>query len=175
MRLVRLKLRACPFWNLLPIELNKANPLSPALDVDLLTDFQTDIINKSEAAGDIKLIGLDGSWIKGGIKAVNVIEGNYVNDDDVEEENDIPEIVSITVESESEETQDEQPVGPSEETFVEADILLNRNGNTVKKTVLVFDKTDQNLMLLHACLIKENEGKQRTGVMHVIQQVISEY
>jgi len=174
MRLVRLQLRACDFWNLAPIELNPTKPISPLLDIDLLTEQQSKIIDKSVIIGDIKLIGPDGTLIKGGLKAVNVIEGNYVSDEDIEEDN-VPPVISITVESKEDMEEEEEKEGPSEETFAEADILLKRNGNTVKKTILSFDKTDQNLIFLHACLIKENEGKHRAGVLHVIQQAISEY
>ena len=174
MRLVRLKLRGCQFWNLPPIELNESKKVSSLLDIDLLSEEQVKVINQSVDTGDIKLTQSDGSLIAGNLQAANIVNGNYISDDDVVEDQ-MPPIQSVTVESEPKEEPEEKAIGPSDEVLSKATILLVRNGNTVKKKILALKKTDKNLTFLHACLIKEEEGKKRPGILQAIQQSISEY
>jgi len=181
MRLVRLKLRGgCPFWNLSPIKLTQENPISPMINIDLLSEPQVELINKSYKYGEIAILGQDGIVVAGNLHTVNIVEGNYVSNDDVEEDLDtIPEIVSITIgeDGECEKLEEEfvEPEGPTDEDFDEAKILLNRNGNTAMKVIRTLEQSDKNLMLLHACLVVENENKSRSGVVHTIQQTISGY
>lgn len=179
MRLVRLKLRASPFWNLPPIELSESQNTSPLLDVDLLSEDQQKVINKSLDYGEILLIGADGEKIKGNLGAVNMFDGNTVSSDDIEEyEDEMPEIVSVTAIDEGGEEDGEEEKegeGPGEEVLADAAVLLDRNGNTVKKAILSMSQSDENLMLLHACLLIEEAGKKRRGVLQSIEQAITEY
>jgi len=178
MRLVRLKLRGCPFWNLPPIKLNEKNSVSPVLNVDLLSDVQREVIDKSDAVGDIMILSPDGARIHGGLGHVNIIDGSdCVSMADIEEDDMIPEIVSVTVSEQAEEEMEEviEQTEEDQEKLVNAAlIMLNRNGNTIKKMVAAMEKTDENLALLHACLVTENAGKAREGVLFAIQQAISE-
>lgn len=182
MRLVRLKLRGCPFWNMPPIRLNEENNVSPLLDIDKLTENQREVIDKSDAVGDIMILAADGIRIHGGLEHVNIIDGSdCISVADIEDDDAIPDIVSVTV-SEDEPEEIEEPPQSTEMTEEEkaklaneARILLNRNGNTIKKMIASMEKTDNNLALLHECLVSESNGKAREGVLFVIQQAISEY
>jgi hypothetical protein len=181
MRLVRLKLRGCPFWNMPPIRLNEENNVSPLLDIDKLTENQREVIDKSDAIGDIMILAADGTRIHGGLEHVNIIDGSdCISVADIEEEEIMPDIVSVTVsEDEPEEVEEPPQTEPTEEEKMkmanEARILLNRNGNTIKKMIASMEKTDSNLMLLHVCLTAESNGKAREGVLFAIQQAISEH
>jgi len=185
MKLVRLKLRgSSPFWNMPPIRLYEKQETSPLINIDLLNDEQRSVINKSIKSQDIFLLDAEGKRIKGNLDDVKIVSEINISTEDIEEDlNLMPQLVSVTVDNKSdtnideyeEEEEEEEGWTISEKYFEQAIILLKRNGNTVKKTVLAFKKSDNNLMLLHACLEKELKGKKRNSVTMAIQTKISEY
>jgi hypothetical protein len=160
-----------------PINLHGDKIVSPLINIDLLSDLQQDIINKSIKAKDIMLLDQDDNAIIGLLSDVNVIIGNNIDTSDIVEENnsldDLPEIVSVT-DDEPEEQETEEFSIP-DVYFKHAQVLLKKNGNTVKKTLQAFENTEENLMLLHACLQEEIKDKNRSGVLSIIQSCISEY
>ena len=188
MRLVRLKLRTEHFWNLPPIRLNENNDTSPQINIDLLNEHQKSVINKSIKAREIYAIDSSGSHLSS-LECANIITGDFINTDDVDDIDDelMPQIVSVTSSDNDEyneyedggELDGEEEVKADEERkrllIEEAKILLNRNGNTLRKTILALEKTDDNLALLHACLSIEEQDKKRSGVIAVLGQAISRY
>ena len=111
MKLVQLKLRtSCPFWSLPPVFLNKEQNSSPWIDVELLTEKQKEVINKSIYQHEILLFDSDNNRVHGSLEEVSSVNGNYVNDDDIEVEEDVlPEIGAVTVEENILEEVDEEP------------------------------------------------------------------
>lgn len=173
MRLVRLQLRGtCPFWILNPIRLHKDQETSPLLNIDLLTDKERDIINKSVKAKDIWLLDSQGSRINGTLEDIVRSITRVVSIEDIPiEEESMPEIVSVTAEDPEEE--EEYIIDPR--YFEEARILLKKHHSTIKKTVMALDLEDDNLMLLHACLHEETVGRQRAVIISALQKKISEF
>jgi folate-dependent phosphoribosylglycinamide formyltransferase PurN len=171
MRLIRLKLRgSVPFWILKPIMLQEGQETSPLIDVDVLTDDQKDIINKSIGRHEVSLYDPDGARIEGNLSNVNVMDGNRVTVEDIEEEEELyPEIISVTVD----EPEEEEVVPP--EVYADAQVLLSKNGNTVKKLVSAMKKNAFNHMVQSVSLELEAAGKNRQGVLHYIEKAISEY
>ena len=186
MKLVRLKLRgSSQFWNMPPIRLYEKQEISPLINIDLLNDDQRSVINKSIKSHDILLLDAEGKRINGNLNDVHIVSKVNISTADIEEDlNLIPQLVSVTVDNEpdmndeedeyEEEKEDDGWTIP-EKHFEEARILLKINGNTVKKTILALEKTNDNLMLLHACLKEESEGKNRNSVIMAIQTKISEH
>jgi predicted DNA binding protein len=177
MRLIRLKLRGSQFWNLPPIKLNALSTVSPLINVDLLTDRQKEIIDRSLKLGDVLGFGSDGSPIKT-LADVNILNGNFIDDsDDDEVDNTIPEIRSVTV---SDDEDKENDVSKSEILELDQDMinratmLLNRNGNTVRKDLLAINKTSEGLLLLKAYLAAESTNKNRPGIISLLNELIGE-
>lgn len=177
MRLVRLQLRgSCPFWILNPIRLHKDKETSPLIDVDLLTDREKDIINKSVRAKDIWLLNSEGNRINGTLEYIGMSMTQSVSTDDVLiEEESMPEIVSVTADDpeEEEDEDDEYIIDPK--YFEDARILLKKHHSTIKKTIAALEIEDENLMLIHACLHEETIGKQRAGIILALQKKIMEF
>jgi hypothetical protein len=160
-----------PFWILKPINLRNSQDTSPLIDVDVLTDSQKTIINSSINRHEIAIYDKEGNHIPGNLKNVNVVEGNHVSTDDIDEEEELyPEIVSVTSGTEPD-LEEEIP----KEVFEDAEVMLNKNGNTVKKLVSAMDVTDTNAMLLKASLELEYVGKNRPGVIKYIKKALLEY
>ncbi len=176
MRLVKLKLRgSCPFWMMPPIRLHERQDTSPLVNIDKLSDAQKDIINKSVRAQEIMLFDPEGIRVFGSLNDVGIAMDTYVSVEDVPEEDIIPEMVSVTVDDPVVEDEEDDGWTIKPEYYEEAKILLKKNGNTIKKAVFALDKTDEHLMLLHACLQTEDNDKKRDGVINAIQAKISEY
>ena len=173
MRLIRLKLRgSAPFWIMKPINLQKGQETSPLINIDILTDIQKDVINQAINRQEVSIYDPDGNRIIGNLNNVNRVEGNRVAVDDVEEDEELyPEIISVTV---TDEPEPEEPQIP-EKTYKDADVLLSKNGNTIKKLISRMRKTPKNRTLLSVCLEKEPTGLNRQGVLNYIKKIISEY
>lgn len=155
-----------------PISLQKDDDLSPMLDADLLTEHQAKVINMSVRNKEVLLLGADGEIING-LEHANVIEGNYVSTEDVPEEEDcLPDIVSVTIPIEEEDEEEEEEI--TEDIKEEAKILLSKNGNTVRATISSLPSNSNSLLLLHACHDIELEGKNRSGILNVIQNKMME-
>jgi hypothetical protein len=177
MRLVRLKLREpTPFWILKPINLQRGNPTSPMLNIDALTDKQKDVINKAVTNKEISLYDGDNNPVGGNLDRVNIVCGNLISVDDIEEEKELyPEIISVTTAEDFDIFEEEKVIAISTETYEKARVLLDRNGHTSKKMILSLKKSDNNLELLHACLEVESEDKKRVSVLRAIEASVSEY
>lgn len=174
MRSVKIKLREPnPFWIMKPISLQRDDDESPFINVDVLTERQTQVINMSVNNKEVFLIGPDNKVLDGGLEVANVFEGNFVSVDDVPEEDQLPDIISVTVplpEEEDEDTKEEI----TEEIKENAKILLSQNGNTVRATIKSLPDGSNSLLLLHACHEFELDGKNRTGVLCEIQTKMME-
>ena len=177
MNLVRLKLRGdCKFWSLPPITLIPDRKISPVLNRDLLSREQKEIIDDSVAAQEIFMIGADNEEIikatKQSIQANN--SNQKIGTDDIEEDEEMmPEMVSMTVDNPDKEDEEEEV--QTELFLEEAKVLLGRNGNTVKKALKTLPKDSESLGLLHASLELEMKEGKRAGVISTIQQIISEH
>ena len=176
MRLVKFKLADSPFWfldNL--IRLNQVHKMSDFVNIDSLSDEQKVIVNKSIASGAIKAFDPESNRVK------NINDTSYVNgelaislEDIEEDESDtVPEVFSMTVSNDEEEEEEEE--GPTDTDFDNAQLLLDKNGNTVKKALKAIPKTNEGLLLLHACLGLEKSGKNRLGIVSTIEQRIMEF
>lgn len=118
------------------------------------------------------LYDYEGNRVYESLSNLNVIYGNYVSEDDIDEEEDmIPEVISVTVDNDDKEEID---LEVSEEDIENARILLSRHWSTIKKTILSFEKTSNNLKIIHAALEIELEDKKRKGVISALQEVLME-
>ena len=174
MRLVKIKLHDSPFWFLGKlINLSLANPISDPINVDSLPDEEIAIIDKSASQCEIKLFDADGNLIKS-LKDAGYIKGELavdLGDVKVDESDKAPEVFSVTVDNDEDEEEEQEPE-PTEVDYDNAELLLSKNGNTVKKTLRELPHTDEALMLLHACLSLEKQNKQRASIIGVIEQKI---
>lgn len=173
MRLVRIRLHhSYPFWFLADqIRLDTENPISGLINIDTLDDEQCKIINESAKLLKISLFDSKDKRVKS-LNDLTIAEGNYdVSIDDVDEEPNFPEMVSVTIGDSPEESIEVQAPDYSEEAV----ILLNQNGHTVKKAILSLPNKDASLHLLHAMLQAEEQDKARNGVINAIMKAIGEY
>ena len=173
MRLIKIKLsRSTPVWILNPIHLTEKNPESPFIEVDLLTPHQKDIIQSSRENGEILIFNKDDNPIL----SIDDIkpDGEYaVNIADVIDKETI-KINAVTVHVEEEVEAEEENVEPSEADFEYAKMILNKNGNTVKKVIASFTKTKETIALLDAFLQEETKGRNRNGIICSIKERIKE-
>jgi hypothetical protein len=183
MRLVKLELRESPFWFLSNssgesiIILNENKQISDFVNVDALPNHMKKIINQSSSQFEINILDFNGSRVKT-IEETSILNTEYsVNtEDEVLDDSDLPEIISITTRDDEEEKEDiKTPVLPTPEVIENAKILLERNGNTIKKSLKALKKTDDNLDFLHLCAKLEHNGQNRQGVISAIQQLVMEY
>ena len=180
MRLVKFRLADSPFWFLgNSIKLNQEHKVSEFINADSLSAEDIAIINKSIAIGQIRAYDPESRRLKN-IEDAGFIAGEFaVNIEDIEddESDTIPEVFSMTIsnEEDDEDEEDEEDEGPTEVDFDNAALLLNKNGNTVRKTIRSIPRTDEGLLLLHACLETEESGKNRAGIINIIKQSIMEF
>ena len=176
MRLVKIKLADCPFWFLGKlVSLTQQHPVSDFINVDSLLDEDKLIINRSVGRGEVRIYDFESRRMKD-LNEIVLVNGEYAVDiEDIKEDqsNAMPEVFSMTVEDETEQEEDEYQ-GPTETDYQNAQLLLNKNGNTVRKTIKEIPKTDEGLLLLHACLDTEKTGRNRVGIVTVIEQCIME-
>lgn len=178
MRLVKIKLSPqTPFWFLRDIiSLSKDVPDSPMVNIDSLEEEDIKTINHSVRQLEIKLFDGEGNKIRK-IDEARFISGEYsvsVDDVDNEETEDFSGIDSITVSDEPEEVE-EKLIEVEEADLKAAKILLDRNGNTARKMIKVMPKSEDNLVLLHACLQVESNDRGRAGVIKQIEEAIDGY
>ena len=175
MRLVQIKLpHSHSFWFLNDqIRLNANHRISDFINIDSLDEEDCKIINDSAQNLTVQLFDYDGRRVKSLEELFITIDGeSVVSVEDVEESSSpFPEMVSVTV-TEEEEPEEEAEIPDYSE---EAEILLGRNGHTVKKAVANLPKEEASLYLLHAMLEIENMGKQRKGVIQTITTAIGEF
>ena len=141
--------------------------------MDSLPEEEKTVINKSIKIGAIRIYDPENHCLKTTDDA-SYVNGEYAVDiEDIkdDESDTVPEVFSVTVNNEEEEEVEE---GPIEADYECAQLLLNKNGNTVKKTIKEIPKTKEGLFLLHACLETEKENKNRAGIVNTIEQCIME-
>ena len=175
MRLVKIQLADSPFWFLGKlVNLTQENRMSDFLNVDSLPDEEKTIINKSARIGEIRIYDPENRRLKT-IDESDYISGEYAVDiDDIkdDESDTVPEVFSVTVNNDKDEDEDKNP---TKADYEEAQILLNKNGNTVKKIIKQIPKTTDGLLLLHACLETEKANQSRAGVVNTIEKCIVEF
>ena len=181
MKLVQIQIRpSVPFWFIQDmVRLNQNNRISEFINVDSLNDEIKKIINLAIYRQEINLLDYNGIKLKS-INDVSYVLGDCaittedVNDDS--EKNLIPELISVTTNDEEEKPEKEKvSMEPSHKHIENAKILLEQNGNTIKKMVKNMKKTNDNLILLSTCLDIENSNKNRKGVIVAIQEAMMEY
>ena len=89
----------------------------------------------------------------------------------------VPEIVSVTVsddENEEDNASESKILEPDQDMINRATMLLNRNGNTVRKDLLAINKTNEGLLLLKAYLVAESTNKNRPGIISLLNELIGE-
>jgi len=164
MRLIKIKIKpSTPFWNMGPIKLSQDLIESPYLDVDKLTEEQIAIILKAKNYGEIRILDSSGKELNS-ISPEEVQYGFIVSEED-EEEPFMPEIQSVT-------TPIEEEIG-NEDYKNEAILVLEKNGNTIKKMVQAMKASSkENVYLLKAMLKEEKKNKKRNGIIEQIEIVL---
>lgn len=178
MRLVKLKLREPnPFWMMGSINLTQSDKESPYLDVDKLTENQAQVINLSSRNKHVFILDSEGNTLTQGLQEANVISGDFVCTEDIEEEEDlIPEIASVTIPMEinEEEKVEEEEEEISKDVYEDAKILLSKNGNTAKAMIKALPDNASSLQLLHACHELELDGKKRPSILSELENKMME-
>lgn len=174
MRLIRLQLkRSTPFWSTSYAQLNTNKPTSEYIDVDGLTENQIKVVEASIKRNEINVMDRKGKFISSIMDTVELNEF-LVSDEDVTEDV-IPEVQSVTVSMDDEEEEPIEDEVDPEIMKAEALIVVNNNGNTVKKTILAVDTGDpKSRPLVQACLQAEIGSKNRPGVIDTINKVLGE-
>ena len=174
MRLISLKLSSnCPYWFLGDlIRLNYKNNTSEYINIEELDNDLKAILNKSIKMHNVYAFDYDGNKIKN-IDEVNLSQCNLdINiEDSNTEEDEMPNIISVTEEHE----EDINDCEISEEDIKQAEYLLSKNGNTVRKTIKNTVATNETLSFLTACLNLELCNKNRNGIIKVLNEKIEEY
>lgn len=173
MRLIKIQLKhSVPFWSLSGLTLTSLNPTSESIDIDALTENQFDVIEKAIRQREINVLTMDGQSIRS-INEVKLLNDYSVSVDDLEDEPILPEVNSVTVSLD-----DNEPLSPLVSTrnlMEEALIIINNNGNTVKKMLSSIDVNDTlSKDLLMTCLSTEIGAKNRVGVIDAINERLGE-
>ena len=184
MRLVQIQLKSSiPFWFLDDIiKLNQNNRVSDFINIDSLTEPIRTIIDLSVRRHEINITDYHGNKINSLDEVICVCGDMAVDTEDIQddpEEELIPEMVSVTVsmleEKEEEKEEEQLPVEPSEKHIENSKILLEQNGNTIKKMIRNMKQTDDNLMILNTSMALEMSGKNRKGIITAMQNAIAGY
>jgi len=167
MKLIRLQLKpSTPFWILNPIKLDHTNPKSPLLDIDKLTEEQIAIIRSSINTGELILMDSEGHKVAS-LSDIEMKKAFNVSVEDVDDPV-LPAIASVTVSLDEEEDDSEKSA-----YLDEAEVILSKNGNTIKKVVSnMSKKSKENVKLLEAMLISEMNGKNRAGIIDTIKETL---
>lgn len=162
MKAFRLKLGELPFWFLNEeIRLDQENNSSGFINIEDLSDEEKLTINLS--LQKLHVFAFDAEKNRLPSLGSLIIEKPdlFVDIEDIEEDDNLPEIISITEEEIIE-------VKIEEEDYEEASLLLKKNGNTVKKTIKEIYPSKTNEGFLHACLELEKLGANRKSIMSVL-------
>lgn len=117
---------------------------------------------------DNKISKIDDARFVNGEYSVDVSDVNKEED-----EANFSGIESVTISDEEDEVEEEQ-IKIEDRDLREANIFLNRNGNTVRKMIKNMPKSKDNLVLLHACLQVESSTRGRPGIIKQIEEAIDE-
>jgi len=157
MQLVRLKLRHdCPFFFLGPIRLTSNDPISDPIDFDDIPSKTREVIvNAASRSRDITIVNEENG------QALVVVKGQEkVNLDDVEDLETVtlvPEPKKMTYTKEHENS---------------AEILLDKNGNGIRALMKSMQASKENMRTLLAAKDLEEKGKNRTGVLATLKEVL---
>lgn len=183
MRLIKIQLGSESFiWTHGDIVLTQTNPESPLIDFDSLTEEDKKIIIFARNRLEISIKNENN-------EKIDTFEENKINSkcisvdiDDVEPEEDkeLEEILNIncvTVGEEPENIKEKEQEKEELDNKIleEAKALLNKNGNTVKKTISNLDITDDYFYkLINSCYNLEVKGKKRKSVLVEIGKKLGE-
>lgn len=178
MRLVKISLgKDTPFWFLGGIQLTEKNKETGLIDVDILTEEDKRTINASARTGSIRLWDITNQRIPS-IDNEVLTKTTYpidTEDLDSEEIDLIPEIATVTISETPIQQFAIEDLSPSEEDVKDAKILIERNGNTIKKIVLSMEPKKKNLRILVAAEELEQKGKNRSGILSSLRETIDRW
>lgn len=161
-----------PFWGVEDIFLSSVNRKSKLLNVDKLSSESIKIIENSVKFGQIRLIGTNGEAILSIEQDIKTKEFKVDEKDLQEEEIFKTEIscVTVTLEEEEEEEDLEEVLAYEKE----ASILLEKNGNAIKKIVRsMSSESEENKKLLSAMISVEKRTKNREGIISLMAEVLN--
>jgi hypothetical protein len=172
MRLVTIQLGAgTPFWFLGEdgkVMLTYEKPDSGLIDIEELDEDDIKTINSGIRTRSIKVFDEDNRRLFD-LNLASLVNCAYNVDLEDLEESELPEVPSVTIREEPE----EEVITVSEKDYEEAEILLSKNGNTVKKSILQFSVSPDLIPFLTACLELEQTGKQRKAVLGALQEKLN--
>ena len=174
MRLIKISLkRSVPFWSFKDIVLNVNQPDSSFIDIDKFTDTEVEVIQKSKDNGQIKIVDSSDNIIQS-IKDTKELNEFLVDIEDVDEEDEvIEEVQSVTVPMDEEDEEDY--VIEKQDYTEEAEIIMKKNGNTVRKLVSNMDVDDPSTEgIIKACLYHEKKVKQRKNMISFLISKLKE-
>lgn len=191
MRLFKIMLaKDVPFWSLGAIHLNSSNYISELLDADTIEFEDQLVIEKSVRLREVVLLTPADQLFKEPFSklpvnhnvdpALNQYKVDVSDDTDTRFRDEIPELVSATVvEDDTEDDEPETTVEPKviSQHIQQAQILLEQNGNTVKKALRMLPYNQSAYTVLKTCLEIESglSGRRRIGVIKLIKKLIDEY
>ena len=168
MKVIKIELSGGNFvWSLGDIVVTRDKKISEPIDWDSLTDQIKKIINTSWKMGEIYILNSDNERLES-LNEVKINEKcNYVDIEDIEEDNDdITEVQSITVSIE--ESQEE--VTEQKEFTEDAKLFLSKNHHAVKKAIANLNKDlDEDFFFVQKCYELEAENKNRPTIIKAIK------
>lgn len=171
MRLIKIQLKnSVPFWSLGFIKLNSDYRTSDFIDVDALSETNVNIIQSSKDHGLINLIDTSNNFVKS-IIGTQYLNESLIDTEDVEEEEVVGSLKSVTISLEDEEIKESLSV---EDFYEEALIMTKKNGNTLKKIIQNLDNDKKTKCLIKACIKVEKENKNRTKIIEALKRKINE-
>ena len=175
MRLIKICLAENnPFWFLGDLRLTTRAPVSQYFDIDKLTKEGQAALDASLRRCVIKAFDIEENRIKS-LASHNLLGGGALEEEEEEsiKLSDLPEIVSVTCEADEEEEVEETE--PTERDYEEAEVLLKKNGNTVRKTISELLVNRDTISLLLACKKLEKNERNRKGVLKELDKQIGDY
>lgn len=173
MRLVKVSLENnVPYWFFEErnIYLTPKVKTSDLFDIDDLELEAFDKLKKSIQRGKIKAFDIEGALVLE-LNKHKLIGGWTDKNDEFEDvqipEEDLPDIISVTCDSEEEE-EEEEPI--TDKDREEARVLLNKNGNTVRRTIETFNITKDSIGIIKACLEIETQERRRASVIKAAKE-----
>lgn len=174
MRYIQIQLYEASFWGIPEIDLFLCDKsMSPIVDLKTLEKHFYDTIKESYKTRKIKILDIDNNKIA--MPAYEQIDSNIADISDTEEDEEevIYDIVSVTV-SDKEDELEKTTIEPSVKDYEKANILLTKNGNTIRKIIKNLNIVDSSLLLLVALKELEEQNKNRVGVLKEINSKLGE-
>lgn len=163
-----------PFWFWNNIYLTPEASVSSFFDVDKLDLEASEILEKSIQRQEIKAFDNNKNQIFS-LGSHNLLGGEipleFIEEEIEVSETEIPEMISITCVDD----EPKEEIILTEEDYDQARLILNKNGNTVRKVVAEFLVNKDTISLLKACLELELESKNRKGIINILNKKIEDY